>query len=469
MASYIRPENPSASWMNPARLNDDDFAMKDGRIFLGRTKDGRNIGVDDNRHVVTIAGSRAGKSATSLMSNLLTWDGSAMVVDPKGELAINTAMHRAKMGQDVFILDPFGEVTGEAEKFRTSFNPLDELRAGDPRDVVDDASTLADALITSDGRTNDHWSMSAKNLIRGLCLYVLHRRPQDASLVDVRALLTSPAEREKKAPADAPMALADHFEAMTKEDAFDGVLAGMGSTMAGKPKSERGSIISTAIEQTSFLDSIPMREHLAEQGLPSMRALKRKPTTIYLVLPSSRMGTHFRWLRAVLTQAMTALERTENATGRPVLFVLEEFPTLGHMRLIEASAGLMAGYDVKLWTVLQDLSQLKAHYPNSWETFLGNAGIIEAFGNADMTTLEYLSKRMGQSLSVQVQPENTSLQSQRGGATGERETIVNVPLLAPYEIALAFGRKEGNKLILMADEKPFRLHRVFWRDLLTSQ
>jgi type IV secretion system protein VirD4 len=166
---------------------------------------------------------------------------------------------------------------------------------------------------------------------------------------------------------------------------------------------------------------------------------------------------------------MTALERTENATGRPVLFILEEFPTLGHMRLIEASAGLMAGYDVKLWTVLQDLSQLKAHYPHSWETFLGNAGIIEAFGNADMTTLEYLSKRMGQSLSVQVQPENTSLQSQQGGATGERETIVNVPLLAPYEIALAFGRKEGNKLILMADEKPFRLHRVFWRDLLSRQ
>ncbi|SFL44129.1 TraM recognition domain-containing protein, partial [Shimia haliotis] len=116
-------------------------------------------------------------------------------------------------------------------------------------------------------------------------------------------------------------------------------------------------------------------------------------------------------------------------------------------------------------TVLQDLSQLKAHYPNSWETFLGNAGIIEAFGNADMTTLDYLSKRMGQSLSVQVQPENTSLQSQQGGATGERETIVNVPLLAPYEIALAFGRKKGNKLVLMADEKPFGLNRVFWKDL----
>jgi len=123
---------------------------------------------------------------------------------------------------------------------------------------------------------------------------------------------------------------------------------------------------------------------------------------------------------------MTALEQEDNATGRPVLFILEEFPTLGYMRLIEASAGLMAGYDVKLWTVLQDLSQLQAHYPKSWETFLGNAGIIEAFGNTDMTTLEYLSKRMGQSLSYQ--------------------------------------SDNRNKLIL-SDRKPFGLGRVFWKDL----
>jgi len=441
--------------------------MKDGRILLGRTKQ-RMIGVDDNRHIVTIAGSRAGKSATSLMSNLLTWDGSAMVVDPKGELAMNTAVERAKMGQDVFILDPFGEVKGEAEKYRATFNPLDELRAGDPRDVVDDAATLAEALIMSDGRTNDHWSLSAKNLIRGLCLYALHRKPEDASLNDIRYLLTSPAEREKKPPKGAKMTLADHFEAMTQTDDFDGVLAGVGGTMAGKPKTERGSIISTAIEQTAFLDSLPMRDHLAGQGLPSMRVLKQKCTTIYLVLPSSRMATHFRWLRAVLTQAMTALEREKNATGRPVLFVLEEFPTLGYMRLIEASAGLMAGYDVKLWTVLQDLSQLQAHYPKSWETFLGNAGIIEAFGNSDMTTLEYLSKRLGQSLSVQIQPENTSINAQQGGAIGERETIVNVPLMAPYEIGLAFGRAKQNKLVLIAGEKPFALGRIYWKDLLNG-
>lgn len=252
---------------------------------------------------------------------------------------------------------------------------------------------------------------------------------------------------------------------MDTPNAFEGVLASVGSTMIGKPTSEGGSIISTAIEQTSFLDSLPMRDHLAKSGLPTMRVLKRKPTTIYLVLPASRFETHSRWLRSVLTLAMTALEREENATGRPVLFVLEEFPTLGYMRLIEASAGLMAGYDVKLWTVLQDLSQIQAHYPKSWETFLGNAGYIEAFGNTDMTTLEYLSKRLGNTLAPMAQPDDPLIAAQQQGAKAQRVTTVTVPLLAPYEIAQMFAREKQNKLVLMAGEKPCSMRRVFWKDL----
>lgn len=468
MAHYIRPDSPSASWLNPAELDADRFSFGAGKILLGQARD-KMIGVDDNRHVVTIAGSRAGKSATSLMSNLLTWDGSVITIDPKGELATNTAEHRARMGQDVFILDPFNEVKGVAAQYRTVFNPFDELHTSHADDVVDDAAAIADTVVISgDGKT-DHWTLAARNLIRGLMLYALHERPQDASLNDVREILTSPLSKKAKGTQEGAMSLEEHFEAMLDAgDAFGGVVTGVGGTMAGKPENELGSIISTAIEQTAFLDSTPMKAHLDGSGLPSLRVLKRKPTSIYLVLPASRMATHYRWLRLVLTLAMTALEREENQTGRPVLFILEEFPTLGHMQQIEAAAGLMAGYDVKLWTVMQDLSQIQAHYPKSWETFLGNAGIVEAFGNTDSTTLDYLSKRLGTSLAVQRQPENLSLDARAQGAASERETIVNVPLMAAYEIALAFSRDRGNKLVMLAGEKPFAMRRIFWKDLLNG-
>ena len=130
MPPFVREDRPSASWMNPSNLGNERFAMKDGKILLGQTKqDTVPIGLKDNRHLVTIAGSRAGKSATSLIPNLLTWVGSTIVVDPKGELATHTAKWRSeKLGQDVFILDPFNEVKGSASQYRTAYNPFDEMK-----------------------------------------------------------------------------------------------------------------------------------------------------------------------------------------------------------------------------------------------------------------------------------------------------------------------------------------------------
>jgi len=467
MSKFARPDPPAAEWLPPSELADPYFHHGDGKILLGQTKDGRRIGIADNRHLVTIAGSRAGKSATSLMPNLLTWTGSALVIDPKGELATNTAEHRAKMGQDVIILDPFGEVKSDRAKgYRKRFNPLDEILMGDPDDVIDNAALVADALIvSSDGAKMDHWSLSAKNTVRGFILWGLAQAAKGgdaATLNAVRKWLTMPLKNDDPDTDD----MLDLFGEMMDSEALDGVIAGVGGTMYGKPDDERGSIISTAVEQTAFLDSKPMKDHLAASDFPSLRVLKQTPTTIYLVLPASRMATHYRWLRMIITLAMTALENERHRLKDPVLFILEEFPQLGYMRQLEAAAGLMAGYDVKLWTVIQDLSQLKSQYKDSWETFLGNAGIIEAFGNTDATTLDYLSKMLGNTLALQVQPDNPSIQAQQGGARTDRDTIVTVPLLAPHEIALRFRRRENNKLVKLADEQPFSVRRIFWKDLI---
>ena len=94
-----------------------------GAILLGRNG-GDLIGVADDRHLLTVAGSRSGKSSTCLLPNLLRWPSSVLCIDPKGELAKATAVRRAEMGQAVYILDPFGEVKGEAARFRCGYNPL---------------------------------------------------------------------------------------------------------------------------------------------------------------------------------------------------------------------------------------------------------------------------------------------------------------------------------------------------------
>ena len=108
------------------------------------------------------------------------------------------------------------------------------------------------------------------------------------------------------------------------------------------------------------------------------------------------------WLRVIIDLALQAFESTpapkqpEGAPkDAPVLLLMDEFPVLGHMAKIEAAAGQIAGFDVKLWTIIQDVTQLQRLYKDSWQTFIGNAGVVMAFANTDSETLKVLSQKLG--------------------------------------------------------------------------
>ena len=434
---------PSALWESHESLGP-ERDWHPGKVLLGLSGK-RAIGLDDDRHIVTVAGSRAGKSSTVLIPNLLRYPGSCVVLDPKGELARATAAQRRRMGQRVFVLDPFGE-TGEPT---ASHNPFAELGQGRLHHVAADMAQLADALIISNNK-DPHWTDSAKNLVRGIGLLLLSGDPAIATLRAVRqAMSGTPAELEQL------------FTHMTNSAAFDGIVANIGSSLLGKLAAggrELQSILSTAQEQTAPLDDIL---HLTERTDFRLAELSEGKTTIYLVLPGMRMGTHYRWLRLVIQQALAAMERSPIPRGRlPVWFVLEEFPALGHMRSIEISAGLMAGFGVRLWSVLQDLTQLQTHYPKSWETFLGNAGVIQAFGNADVTTTEHLSKMLGSTIVTERQQIRVSGGAMSHGDLGRREHPRSVRLLDPNEITRHFSRESGRQLILVPGRPPLYLQRL---------
>lgn len=433
---------PSAGWGHPWQLGP-SWDWKAGEILLGRWQ-GRMIGRADDRHMITVAGSRAGKSSTVLIPNLKRYPGSCVVLDPKGELARATAAHRTRLGQRVFVLDPFGEVVPRS----SCHNPFAELGQGRSDHVAADAAQIADALIISNQR-DPHWTDSAKNLVRGITLH-LTASMSTPTMREVRRLLNAtPAELDKL------------FTAMTDSSAFDGIVANIGASFLGKKESggrELQGILSTAQEQTAPLDDLVGIMDRSDFQLSDLSAGR---TTIYLVLPGMRMGTHYRWLRLVIQQALVAIERHPVPRGKlPVWFVLEEFSSLGHLRAIATAAGLMAGFGVKLWPVLQDLTQLKTNYAKAWETFLGNAGIVQAFGNADLTTTEHLSKMLGHCQVIERQDVRISGSAMAHGDDGVREHIRSTRLLDPNEITTLFSRETGRQLILMPGRPPIYLERL---------
>jgi type IV secretion system protein VirD4 len=447
---------PHALWADPNFIGTHaHWKYEPGKVFLGAL--GKQlIGVSDDRHMMTIAGSRAGKGVSTIIPNLCEYPGSVLVIDPKGENARHTANRRAKgasllksgLGQDVFVLDPFG-VSGHPT---SSFNPLSMI---DPKadTAVDDAALVAEALVIQEEGPGRHFSASARNFLRGLILEVCtDDNPARRNLLRVRQLLTLD-------PKGFELLLA----AMQGNDNCSGVIRRAANSLAAKSENERSGVVSTAVEQTDFLDSPALARCLGRSQF-SLADLKRKPTTVYLCLPAGRMATHSRWLRVIVNLAVEAMERESAKPPFPVLFLMDEFAVLDHLSSIEKAAGQIAGFGVKLWPILQDLSQLKSIYKERWETFMGNAGLLQFFGNNDATTLDYISHRLGKSTIEQVSKAEITPEQLARGLTGETIQMHTVELMTADEIGRFFSRQKKTQLLLWPGSDPIAIDRVEYYD-----
>lgn len=438
---------------------------------------GLEIGVADDRHAITVAGSRAGKGRAAIIPNMLRYAGSVLAIDPKGELALATAEIRARtLGQRVCVLDPFDTTSRRLPKdCYVDFNPIALIC---PDSMIEDAVLITDALVIP-GSGDPHWDESARTIIEGVILEVASaaRFEGRRNLVTVRDLLAQGDVFEDEA-AGPPGG--DEEEKPTGMDVLEGYMREShepavrraAADFFERPERERDSVLSTARRHLRALAFPEIAASLSGHGF-DLAALKTSAMTVYLCLPGRHIGTCGRWLRLFVNLALQAMERTlafegaapgQTAAGCPVLFVLDEFASLRHMRQIEDAAGQIAGYGVKLWPVLQDLGQLKALYRERWETFMGNAGVLQFFGNNDLTTLEWVSKRLGTTTIEQLSSSAVSPGASKAGASGESYSPRTTAVLEPDEIALVFGRADSllRQLIIRAGYAPMILQRAYY-------
>jgi len=472
----IKTENkaPQGEWLSTTRvLNDSGLiynpARPDEQIFLGSLEDSF-IGVADDRHMITVAGSRAGKGVSVIIPNLILYPGSTLAIDPKGELASITARRRAEgLGQKVFVLDPFDRTSEAARPYKASFNPMGILTE-DNRHIVEDAGLIADALVIPGGG-DIHWDETARSFIEGLILHVATcpRYAGRRNLVTVRELLVRGVEPYPELVGNDPELLEAlsssknlAMESLRREMECNGEAGGFvqdaATEMFDRDPKEMNSVLSSARRHTTFLGFPAMREVLQDHAeLRDLRILKTAPegATIYLCLPAGRLGTCNRWLRLFVNLTLEAMEREQrhaaHGSKAPVLLCLDEFATLGRMEQMEAAAGQIAGLGCKLWPILQDIGQIEALYKDRWETFIGNAGVLQFFANNDVRTLDYISKRLGQT-SVVVKGIGTD--------TSKRQEVHS--LLTPEEVSRYFGRDAPyqRQLIIRAGEAPMVIGRI---------
>lgn len=433
----------SASWATKRELKRTGLLGPSGAV-LGRYA-GKLVRLETDRHLLTIATNRSGKGVSSIVPNLLTWPGSMVVIDPKGENAVITARHRREMGQAVHVLDPWG-ITGLP---RSRFNPLRELSAHH-EDFVEDVTLHADGLVMSDGhQDSEFWVNESRALIAGIEMQVATTQPPERRHLGlVRRYLTA-------GDTDFDWLL----DEMSDNGAAFGLVARAADRIRQKSDIERSSVISSAQAQTHFLDSPRMVDVLSASDL-DLGDLKRGNMTLYLVLPAERLATHGRWLRLMIGLCIAALTRDRTPPPHPVLFLLDEFAALGRLQAIETAMGLLAGYGVQLWPILQDLSQLEDLYPHRWRSFLASAGAIQAFGVNDKGTAEYLSAMLG-NRTVIVRQQGRSSAGERESAS-ENYGVAGRPLLMPQEILQLAPDKQ---LVLLQGRPPILADKLrYYRD-----
>ncbi len=376
--AFARPDDTLGSARFGSRADVGALAKNNGDLLIGRDTYGRLLRYDGPAHLLTIAPTRSGKGVGTIIPNLLTANRSVICIDPKGENARVTLRQREAFGA-VHCLDPFGISGRETARY----NPLDRLDA-DSLDLAEDAMTLADALVFDEQTSEAHWNEEAKALIAGIILYVVcHDEPAHRTLSSVRDYLTL-------APDDFTALLT----VMQASDGAGGLIARAANRHISKSHREAAGVLSAAQRHTHFLDSPRIAQVVGASDF-AFADLKKNVATVFLILPPDRLDTYSRWLRLLVAQAINELARSSAKPPRPVLFLLDEFAALGRLQPVERAMGLMAGYGLQLWPILQDIHQLRSNYGTSAGTFLSNAGVLQAFGVNDYDTADMLSKTMG--------------------------------------------------------------------------
>jgi type IV secretion system protein VirD4 len=373
------PIHGSAVWANaasitsPARLSPIDGLLDPRNIFLGRL-DEAWLSWDGEGHLLTVAPTRSGKSTMQIIPNLLRYKGSAIVLDPKGELYEKTAKWRSMIG-DVYRVAPF-------EANSHAFNPLDSLR------TPADARALADLMIPEDPRAQEYFRKDAISFLNGVIQYTWREAGQRATLGEVRNLTAM--------PIDSFIKLA---EMMSRHP--DPGIANAGSVVAGKNR-ERSlpGLRDTLNTELSLWDDAGVRQSVSRADF-RFHDLKDRTTTIYITVPFDKMAAFAPYLRVVLASALDAMIQNQTIPTIPVLFVLDEFLSLGTFTQFRDALRTHAGAGVRLWFFLQNLSTLEELYPTSWRAFL-DASVQSFFGTSDTYTGNLISELLGDTTQANV-------------------------------------------------------------------
>lgn len=443
----------SAKWAGDKDIQRSELLGNEG-VFLGKTKTDY-LRHDGPEHVLAFAPTRSGKGVGLVVPTLLTWTGSTVVHDIKGENWQLTAGWRSKFSH-CLLFNP-------TDPRSAKYNPLLEVRKGSHE--VRDVQNIADILVDPEGalEKRNHWEKTGHSLLTGAILHVLYAE-EEKTLAHVATFLANP---RRTIEATLRIMMTTNHLGTQSEPKVHSEVASIAREMLNKSENELSGVVSTAM---SFLEIyrdpiIAETTSKCEWRIDDLKHAKR-PVSLYLVVPPSDISRTKPLIRLILNQIGRRLteklpeanpENENSGHDHQLLMMLDEFPALGRLDFFETAMAFMAGYGIRAYLIAQSLNQIeKAYGPNN--SILDNAHVRVAFATNDDRTAKRISDTLGTSTELRAQKNYAGhrLAPWLAHVMVSRQETAR-PLLTPGEV---MQLPNDEALVLLAGTPPIRAQKL---------
>jgi type IV secretion system protein VirD4 len=407
-------------------------------IILGERR-GRMLCMPGWEHVMCFAPSGSGKGVGIVVPNLLHWPDSAIVHDVKGENFRLTSGYRAEHGQKVYFFNP-----GDPEGHTHRYNPF-QFVSDDPGLRIDDLQKIAHLLLPK----HDFWENEARTLLVGLALHLLDDPETPVTFGNILCTI-----RETN--------FFDYVHDLVTRcrEEMNPVACMAMNAFVQKADKERSGVLST-LNSALELWANPLIDAATSASDFDLRRFKKDPTTLYVgVSPNNlhRLRPLLQILYQQATDILTEKEPDPVIEPHGVLFLMDEFASLGRMTQFEQASAYFRGYHVRFMMIIQDLPQLERHYEKAGlYSFLGMSKVKVTFTQGDYQTADIISKFLGTYGAVTQSVSDRLSFPWASGSRSRSMSETSRALLLPQEI---LQLPPDEEIILMEGLPPIRARKI---------
>lgn len=418
-------------------------------IIVGKSQ-GRFLQFPGQQFCLLAAPTRSGKGVSFVIPNLLNWPDSCVVLDIKLENFLLTSKFRADHGQKVYLFNPFAE-----DGLTHRWNPLDGV-SKDPHLRTGDLLALATGLYPAlPGEKDAFWAESARNLFLGLALMVLETPDLPATIGEILRQSSGQGRGLKEYIAER---IADRASASLPYtqgclDALNRFLSATENTLAN---------IISSFNAPLILFANPLVDAATSASDFDIARVRDERMTVYIGIQPNRLAEASLLINVFFSQLINLNTRALPTADRhyiPCLLILDEFAALGKINILAKANAYIAGYNLRLLTIIQSIAQLDAVYgTNDARTLITNHAMQVLFTPREQRDANAYSEMLGFDT---VKSLSTGRSINRGfgggGSSSENLSDQRRALMLPQELK---ALPDHEQIILLENTKPIRCEKA---------